>query len=105
MNRRTLVNALLLVLVGIATVGIAPQSTAPMQSPNGRDDGDPTIRVNVNVVTVDTAVMSKKTGRAIEPLTPQDSVVYEANVPQRIAYFSQDELPLWVVLLFDLTDS
>lgn len=64
-----------------------------------------TFRVNVEVVTFDAAVLDRKTGRAIAPLTPQDFVVYEDRVPQRISYFSQDALPLSVVLLFDLTDS
>jgi VWFA-related protein len=77
------------------------QSTTPI----ALDQSTPLFHVNVNVVTVDAAVLNKKTGRAIGPLSPQDFVVYEDGVPQRISYFSQDELPLSVVLLFDLTDS
>lgn len=65
----------------------------------------PVFHVNIKVVTLDAAVVNKKTGRTIAPLTPQDFQVYENGVPQRISYFSQDELPLSVVLLFDLTDS
>jgi len=36
---------------------------------------------------------------------PADFRLYENGVLQRISYFSQDELPLSVVFLFDLTDS
>jgi VWFA-related protein len=38
-------------------------------------------------------------------LTRDDLEVYEDGVQQQISFFSQDELPLSVVLLFDLTDS
>lgn len=62
-------------------------------------------RVNVRLVTVDTQVLEKKTGHAVSGLTAQDFQIYEDNVPQEINSFSQDELPLSVVLLFDLTDS
>lgn len=62
-------------------------------------------RVNVRLVTVDTQVLEKKTGHAVPGLTARDFQIYEDNVPQQINSFSQDELPLSVVLLFDLTDS
>lgn len=62
-------------------------------------------RVNVRLVTVDAQVLDKKSGHAIPALAPRDFQVYEDKVPQQISSFSQDELPLSVVLLFDLTDS
>jgi len=62
-------------------------------------------RVNVRLVTVDTQVLQKKTGHAVSGLTARDFQIYEDHVPQQINSFSQDELPLSVVLLFDLTDS
>lgn len=62
-------------------------------------------RVNARLVTVDAQVLEKKNGHTVTGLTPQDFEVYEDKVPQQISSFSQDELPLSVVLLFDLTDS
>ena len=62
-------------------------------------------RVNVQLVTVDAQVLEKKTSHAVSGLTAGDFQVYEDKVPQQISSFSQDELPLSVVLLFDLTDS
>lgn len=62
-------------------------------------------RVNVRLVTVDTQVLEKNTGHAVSGLTARDFQIYEDEVPQEIKSFSQDELPLSVVLLFDLTDS
>jgi len=62
-------------------------------------------RVNVRLVTVDAQVLEKKTGHAVAGLKPGDFEIYEDKVAQQISSFSQDELPLSVVLLFDLTDS
>ena len=62
-------------------------------------------RVNVNVAVLDAQVLSKKTGRAVKALTPRDFLLYENGVSQPIAAVSQDEMPVSVVFLFDLTDS
>jgi len=68
-------------------------------------DNEGVYRVNVRMVTVDAQVLDKKSGHAIPALTADDFRVYEDKVPQQISMFSQDELPISVVLLFDLTDS
>jgi VWFA-related protein len=62
-------------------------------------------RLNVNLVVVDAQVLNKKNGGSVASLTPGDFRLYENGVLQKISYFSQDELPLSVVFLFDLTDS
>src|SRR5579864_4947962 len=64
-----------------------------------------TFRLDVRMVQVDTQVIDKKTRHARPALTKDDFEVLEDNVPQKISSFSQDTLPLSVVLLFDLTDS
>src|ERR1041385_7268743 len=68
-------------------------------------DNSGVYRVNARLVTVDAQVLEKKNGHTVTGLTPEDFQVYEDKVPQQISSFSQDELPLSVVLLFDLTDS
>jgi VWFA-related protein len=65
----------------------------------------PMYRVDVRVVLVDTQVLDKKTLRAARELRQDDFEIYEDNVRQQVSSFSQDTLPLSVVLLFDLTDS
>jgi VWFA-related protein len=62
-------------------------------------------RVNVREVLVDTQVINKKTHEIVSSLKKDDLEIYEDGVRQEISSFSQDELPLSVVLLFDLTDS
>jgi VWFA-related protein len=92
MLRRFLFAALL-------TIGVAPCQILAQTSDSG------IYRVNVQLVTVDAQVVDKKGGHALPTLKAGDFQVFEDKVPQKISSFSQDELPLSVVLLFDLTDS
>jgi VWFA-related protein len=62
-------------------------------------------RVSVRLVLVDAQVIDKKTHQMVSSLKKEDLEIYEDGVQQQISTFSQDELPLSVVLLFDLTDS
>jgi VWFA-related protein len=62
-------------------------------------------RVDVRLVLVDAQVVNKKTHQVVSSLQRDDLQIYEDGVRQQISSFSQDELPLSVVLLFDLTDS
>jgi VWFA-related protein len=66
---------------------------------------DPVFRLDVRVVQVDAQVLSKKTRHVTRSLTQDDFQIFEDNVPQKISSFSQDKLPLSIVILFDLTDS
>jgi VWFA-related protein len=66
---------------------------------------EPAFRLDVRVVQVDAQVLDKKTGHLTPSLKQEDFLVFEDNVPQKITSFSQDKLPLSVVILFDLTDS
>lgn len=66
---------------------------------------EPVFRVNVRLVQVDTQVLNKKTRHAARELKKEDFEIYEDNIQQQVSSFSQDTLPLSVVLLFDLTDS
>jgi VWFA-related protein len=62
-------------------------------------------RVRVELVVVDAQVLNKKTKRPVEAMRREDFQLYENGIQQQITSFSQDELPLSLVFLFDLTDS
>jgi VWFA-related protein len=62
-------------------------------------------RVRVDMVVLDAQVLNKKTGRPVGAMRREDFQLYENGVRQQITSFSQDELPLSLVFLFDLTDS
>src|SRR5581483_7238344 len=89
--------ALLLLALELAVASVLhAQSPAADQS---------VFRVDVHVVQVDAQVLNKKTRRVTPSLTQDDFQILEDNVPQKISSFSQDKLPLSIVLLFDLTES
>jgi VWFA-related protein len=82
------------------------QLTLPGRAQDQQARSDrPVIRVNVELVQVDVQVLEKKTGRTVGSLAKDDFQLYEDGVRQQIAELSQNQLPLSVVLLFDLTDS
>lgn len=65
----------------------------------------PVLRVTSSLVLLDAIVAERKTGRLETGLTANDFILEEDGIPQKIRYFSQDKLPLSIVLLFDLTES
>jgi VWFA-related protein len=69
------------------------------------DTQTPVFRLDVHEVLLEAQVLSKKTRHVIPALKPEDFQLFEDNVPQRLSSFSQDKVPLSVVILFDLTDS
>lgn len=83
----------------------SPLLTQNQTLPQNPVDQAGVYRVDARLVTIDAQVLEKKNGHAVTGLTPRDFQIYEDKVPQQISSFSQDELPLSVVLLFDLTDS
>jgi VWFA-related protein len=89
------IGALLLFLSGLSTLLQAQASVRE----------DEPFRVDVRVVQVDAQVLDKKTRHVTPSLEQEDFLLFEDNVPQKITNFSQDKLPLSVVILFDLTDS
>jgi VWFA-related protein len=65
----------------------------------------PVLHITSNLVLLDAIVAERKMGRLETTLTSDDFTLEEDGVPQKIQYFSQDKLPLSIILLFDLTDS
>jgi VWFA-related protein len=92
-----------LVIMAAAASILLPHLIAGGQSP--KDEKAAAFRLDVRVVQVDTQVIDKKTRHSKPSLAKDDFEVLEDNVPQKISSFSQDTMPLSIVLLFDLTDS
>ena len=59
------------------------------------------VKVDVDLVTIDALVLQKKTARAVGDLQATDFVILEDGTKQQITQFSQDTLPLSVLLLID----
>lgn len=63
------------------------------------------MKLSTQLVVVDAQVLRKKTGTPVNGLTERDFVLYEEGVKQQITHFSQDKLPLSIVLLLDVSGS
>jgi VWFA-related protein len=83
-------------------LSVGMPSGAQQQKQQSRGDGS-VFRLNVELVQVDARVLSKKAGRPVGSLTKKDFQLFEDGKEQRVAEISRDQLPLSVVLLFDLT--
>lgn len=76
-----------------------PRTTG--QTNGGRVSPDEIVKVDVDLVTIDALVLQKQTARVVGDLSKEDFVVAEDGVKQNITHFSQDSLPLSVLLLVD----
>jgi VWFA-related protein len=74
-----------------AIVSSAPQSTS----------SDQPLRLRADLVLVDVLAIQKKTGRIVGNLKPDEFTVFEDGVKQAISHFSQDKLPVSIILLVD----
>ncbi len=81
---------LCLVLLSLLSLSTLAQTEVQQQE---------TVKIRTDLVTLDAQVTDKKTRRIIRGLTLQDFELFEDGAKQQIEYFSQDKLPLSVVLL------
>lgn len=80
--------------------------SAMMASPgNTKGRQDDSIKLRADLVLIEAQVISKKNATAVQGLAKDDFVLYEDNVKQYLTHFSQDKLPLSMVILLDVTGS
>ena len=72
------------------------------RSQNPTDD---LLKLSTDLVVLDAQVLNKKTGAAVGNLTKEDFTIYEDGVRQEITHFSQDRLPLSILLVIDTSGS
>ena len=61
--------------------------------------------MNTDLVVLDAQVIDRKTRKVFGPLRKEDFEILEENVKQEIAYFGQDQLPLSILFLLDISRS
>lgn len=76
--------------------------TAVSQEPTQSSE---VVKINTDLVVLDAQVLRKKDGRAINSLKREDFLLSEDGQRQEIVHFSQDRLPLSILLLLDLSAS
>jgi VWFA-related protein len=105
-------SAILLVLLAVAGSHFFSRANSQTRPRTVTDNGAPSdatlpgrsdevVKVDVDLVTIDALVLQKDTARIVGDLKRDDFVLSEDGVKQSITNFSQDSLPLSVLLLID----
>jgi len=87
--------------------GDAPAFDRPVLQPTSTDTDKPVaattddLKLGVDLVVMDALVLQQKTGRVVGGLDKSSFNLYEDGVKQEITHFSQDTLPLSVLILID----
>lgn len=95
-----------LLLIVVATTGwILPlPGLLPTVSAWAQEAGQDAIRVDVNLVMIDTTVRNKA-GQIMANLKKDDFEVREDGAVRKLTVFGRDDFPLNVILVLDLSDS
>ena len=91
----------LVILIVILSFTILAES----QEKHGAQTKSDDVKLNIDLVTLDAQVVQQKTDRIAWKLKQDDFVLYEDGIKQKITNFSQDTLPLSVILLIDRVGS
>lgn len=83
-----------------SSAGQKRNSNNPSSSPTPMTS-DEVVKVNSDLVKVDALVLQKNTARIVGGLNKEDFEIYEDGTKQEITHFSQDKLPLSVLLAID----
>jgi VWFA-related protein len=75
-----------------------PPGPAPTPTPESSAE---VVTVDVDLVKIDALVLQKNTARIVGGLKNEDFLLYEDGIKQQITHFSQDQLPLSVVIAID----
>ena len=75
-----------------------PPRPAPTPTPESSTE---VVRVDIDLVKIDALVLQKNTARIVGGLKNEDFLLYEDGIKQQITHFSQDQLPLSVVVAID----
>src|SRR5262245_31217568 len=72
-----------------------PPKPAPTPTPESSAE---VVKIDVDLVKIDALVLQKNTARIVGGLKKEDFLLYEDGITQEITHFSQDELPLSVLV-------
>ena len=75
--------------------------TVASQTYSAPGRSDEVLKVDVDLITVDALVLEKKSARVVGDLRQADFTLSEDGVKQTITHFSQDSLPISMLLLVD----
>ena len=103
MKLKTLaVGSLLITCFALGIQATQTPATSPAQTQTQR--APQTVKVDVDLTLVNATVLDPK-GRVVTDLEPQHFEVWEDRVQQTIEYFSEEDVPLSLGLIFDISGS
>jgi VWFA-related protein len=73
-------------------------SPAPTPTPESSTE---VVKIDIDLVKIDALVLQKNTARIVGGLNKEDFMLYEDGIKQQITHFSQDQLPLSVLVAID----
>jgi VWFA-related protein len=79
----------------------APNNESPAGGTAALPQSQDVVKIDVDLVKVDALVLQKNTARIVGGLRKEDFLLYEDGTKQGITHFSQDMLPLSVLLVID----
>ncbi len=80
---------------------ITPPTTSQSIEKNSAQVKADDLRLSVDLVVIDAQVLQQKTARIVGNLKKEDFILSEDGAQQQITHFSQDTLPLSVILMID----
>jgi VWFA-related protein len=86
-------------LIIICSPAVAQTSQAVARQKDSPDDQ--VLKTRTDLVNVGVLARQKKTGRIVTSLIKDDFTIFEDGVRQTVSYFSQERLPLSIILLVD----
>lgn len=82
----------------------AAENQKPAQKPSNAEDELPVIKSGTNLVTLNLTVTDPY-GRYVTGLTKDQFEVYDDKVPQKIEFFSSEDAPISIGVIFDVSGS
>src|SRR2546421_9028608 len=93
MTRRTITIGAL--LISLMVLGVRGQESQTNK----------TVKVDVDLTLVNATVMERMQGRVVTDLRSDDFEVWEDKVQQSIEYFTEEDVPLSLGVIFDISGS
>lgn len=81
-----------------------PANTSPAEQPTPPQEGVETVKIDTNLVTVP-VIASSRTGNYITDLRKEEFKLSEDSVAQEIAFLATVNVPFYVVLMLDTSES
>src|ERR1051326_4579041 len=101
--RRWMIRVALLMVMGLALM--LPRAARVHGYSNPEDnEAEPILRSSINLVTIYASV-SDHSGHFVDGLKPDDFEIYDNGTRQQIEFFSKEERPLSVGIVFDISAS